>query len=319
MTMLCLMLFALFLVVPSPAWSVPETWRHPVSSVRTLTGDELLRIGQLHDAQDHFQEALNYYQLALSAYRQAEQKGGQAAALVKMAGVQERREQVREAYTSLREATKLLGTKGALRVRADAALATGRLAARLGHDREAEQSLMEAVTLHDRLQDSNGRHVAVVQLALLRVQEGRVEEGLAMLERERGEAQARQAGGHEANVLLALGDIHWLMGRYEEAQRTYAESLRLTEAERNGMREAKLRLRLAQSAGELGRIEEGIEFGRQASSLYQVMRKNAGEAAALAALAELYRQAGKDREAEEAGLNARRLYRSRQIQVHGQG
>jgi tetratricopeptide (TPR) repeat protein len=313
-----LMLFTIFLF-PSPVWSLPDTWRHPVSSVRTLTGDELLRIGQLHDAQDHHQEALNYYQLALSAYRGAEQKGGQAAALVKMAGVQERRERVREAYSSLQEAMKLLGTKGSPRVRADAALATGRLAAQLGHDAEAETYLGEAVTLYDRLQDPNGRHAATVQLALLRVQQGRLEEGLAMLERERAEARARHAGGHEANVLLALGDVHWVMGQYEEAQRIYAESLHMTEAERNEMREAKLRLRLAQSAGELGRPEEGIEFGRQASSLYQVMRKNAGEAAAQATLADLYRRAGKDGEAEAARLNARRLYRSRQLQVHGSG
>ena len=318
MMTLCLMLFTIVLF-PSLAWSMPDTLWHPVSSVRTLTGDELLRIGQLHDAQDHFQEALNYYQLALSAYREAEQRSGQAAALVKMAGVQERRERVREAYMALQDAMALIGTKGPLRLRADAILATGRLAARLGHETEAEKLLSEAVTLHDRLQDQNGRHTATLQLALLRLQDGRTEEGLAMLERERKNAQARHAGGHEANVLLALGDTYWLMGQYDEAQRHYAESLRMTEAERNGMREAKLRLRLAQSADELGRPEEGIELGRQASSLYQVMRKRSGEAAALSMLAELYRKVGKDREAEEARQNARRLYRSRQIQVHGSG
>jgi tetratricopeptide (TPR) repeat protein len=193
------------------------------------------------------------------------------------------------------------------------------LAARLGHETEAEKYLEEAVTLHERLQDRNGRHAAIVQLALLRVQQGRTEEGLAMLERERKDAQTRQAGGHEANALLALGDSYWLLGRYEEAQRHYAESLRVTEGERNEIREAKLRLRLAQSADELGRPEEGIEFGRQASSLYQVMRKNSGEAAALSMLADLYRKVGKDREAEDAGQSARRLYRSRQMQVHGSG
>lgn len=307
------------MLIPSFYWSLPGAPAHPVSSPRTLTGDELLRIGQLHDAQDHFQEALNYYQLALSAYGEAEQKAGQAAALVKIAGVHERGERIREAYRALQDAMKLMGIKGSLRARADAVLASGRLAARLGHETDAEQYLTEAVTLHERLQDRNGRHAAVVHLALVRVQEGRVEEGLAMLERERKEAQAHQAGGHEANVLLALGDIHWVMGRYEEAERAYAESLRMTDAERNEMRDAKLRLRLAHSAGELGRPEEGIEFGRQASSLYQVMRKNAGEAAAQATLADLYRKVGKDREAEEAGMNARRLYRSRQIQVHGHG
>lgn len=307
------------LLLPPLAWALPDTRWYPVSSVRTLTGDELLRIGQLHDAQDHHQEALNYYQLALSAYRKAEQKGGQAAALVRMAGVQERREHVREAYASLQEAMKLLGTKGSPRVRADAALATGRLAARLGHDKEAEQHLGEAVTLNERLQDQNGRHAAILQLALLHVQQGRLEEGLAMLEREQKEARARHAGGHEADALLALGDVYWLLDRYDEAQRYYAESLRMSEAERDERREAKLRLRLAQSADELGRLDEGIEFGRQAASLYQVMRRNGDEAAAHATLADLYRKVGKNREAEEARLNARRLYRSRQMQVHGSG
>jgi tetratricopeptide (TPR) repeat protein len=313
-----ILLSGLFLV-PSFAWSLPDTLWHPVSSARTLTGDELLRIGQIHDVQDHYQEALNYYHLALSAYRKAEQKRGQAAALVKIAGVQERREHVREAYGSLQDAMALIGAKGSLRLRADAILATGRLAARLGHETEAEKWLSEAVTLHDRLQDRNGRHAAILQLALLRLQEGRTEEGLTMLERERKDAQAHHAGGHEANVLLALGDTYWLLGQSEEAQRHYTESLRVAEGEPNEMRDAKLRLRLAQSADELGRPEEGIELGRQASSLYQVMRKQSGEAAALSMLAELYRKVGKDREAEEAGQNARRLYRSRQIQVHGAG
>ena len=35
----------------------------------TLDGEELLRIGDIHEVQHHWQEALPYYQRALSAFR----------------------------------------------------------------------------------------------------------------------------------------------------------------------------------------------------------------------------------------------------------
>ena len=41
---------------PVPEWLV--------SSDRTLEGDELLKIGDLHEVQNHLQEALPYYQRA---------------------------------------------------------------------------------------------------------------------------------------------------------------------------------------------------------------------------------------------------------------
>jgi hypothetical protein len=41
-----------------------ETVGEPVP-VRALSGDELLRIGDIHDVQNHFPEALTYYEQAL--------------------------------------------------------------------------------------------------------------------------------------------------------------------------------------------------------------------------------------------------------------
>ncbi|MGH9669546.1 MAG: hypothetical protein ACRD3A_05470 [Terriglobales bacterium] len=57
------------------------------SSPRTLEGDELLKIGDLHDVQNHLQEALPYYQRALAAFRSKKSRRGEAAALVRIGSV----------------------------------------------------------------------------------------------------------------------------------------------------------------------------------------------------------------------------------------
>jgi hypothetical protein len=42
----------------------------PAASPNTLSGHELLRIGTIHDQQEHFPESLTYYNLALSKFRE---------------------------------------------------------------------------------------------------------------------------------------------------------------------------------------------------------------------------------------------------------
>ncbi|MDF2459489.1 MAG: protein of unknown function, TPR-like, partial [Nitrospira sp.] len=44
--------------------------------VRALSGDELLRIGEIHDVQNHFPEALTYYEQALQSFRARKQRKG---------------------------------------------------------------------------------------------------------------------------------------------------------------------------------------------------------------------------------------------------
>lgn len=57
----------------------------PAASPNTLSGHELLRIGTIHDQQEHFPESLTYYNLALSKFREKRQPQGIATTLVKIA------------------------------------------------------------------------------------------------------------------------------------------------------------------------------------------------------------------------------------------
>jgi len=75
-----------------------------VSSAKTLTGDELLGIGEIHDHQHHFPETLTYYQLALSTFREHQQPRSVATALVKIAQVYERQGKIQDAHVVLQEA-----------------------------------------------------------------------------------------------------------------------------------------------------------------------------------------------------------------------
>src|SRR5437899_3944861 len=68
----------------------------PASS-RALDGEELLRIGDLHEVQHHWQEALPYYQRALAAFREKHIRRGEAQALLKIGQVLERQNRLDEA------------------------------------------------------------------------------------------------------------------------------------------------------------------------------------------------------------------------------
>ena len=103
----------LLLFVPvlhaSSAWPLlSSTPVQRVSSTKTLTGDELLRIGDIHERQGHFPETLRYYDLALSTYREDKQAHGVANALVKIAHVYERQGRFQDAHVALQEALPIL-------------------------------------------------------------------------------------------------------------------------------------------------------------------------------------------------------------------
>ena len=103
---LSFLLVTLFL---SPnAWTFDETWLlHPASSARKLNGDELLRIGEIHDVQNHFPEALTYYEQALEFFRATKQRQGEATALTKIGSIFERQGRREAAAAQLRDALAL--------------------------------------------------------------------------------------------------------------------------------------------------------------------------------------------------------------------
>ncbi len=318
-TIQCLLAICLFSPLPGqePTRALASPAAPHDSPAGTLSGNELLRIGEIHDHQQHFFETLTYYQLALSRFRERNQPRGIATALVKIARVYERQGKPQEAYSALEEALPLfarLPDKGA---QAGALLIKGRVAARLGQRDAAQDALSQAVTLFRHVKDWRGWNEALVQGGLLQVDQGHAEKGLASLQQARQDARTRHDVERELTAILSLGDAHWLLDRTTDARADYGEGLRLAEAEHQLPFEAKLRLRLAQLDSADGRLSEGITLGRRALQLSQTLRDQDAEAAAWSLLADLYRDTEREHEAEEAVTRALAIYRTREIVVHG--
>jgi len=301
-----------------PAWPLPHGFPiQQVSSAKTLSGDELLKIGEVHDHQHHFHETLTYYQLALFSYREHQQSRGVATALVKIAQVYEQQGKIREAYVALQEAVPIFARSSDRGAHARALLVMGRISARLGHVEQARTSFNQALTLFNRVKDRHGWNESLVQLGLLDVTDGLIEPGLSLLQQARQDARVRQDRGLQLGAAVALGNAHWMADRGADARRYYDEGLQLADVERNMTIEALLRLRLAQLDSEEERPAEGIDLGKRALFLSQTLHDPVTEAATLSLLADLYRRLGQTVEADESEQRARSIYRNRQIMVHG--
>ncbi len=303
---------------PSADWAPPQlSLSQRVSTNHTLSGQELLRIGETHEFQRHFPESLTYYQLALSSFRDKKQTRGIAVALVKIARVYERQDKFRDADVALQEAVPILARSSDQPAHARALLVAGRVSARLGYLEEAQVSLARAVTLFDRAKDQAGRNEALIQLGLLQVGDGSSEPGLSTLQQVRQQAAAHLDRRQELAAVVALGTASWLLDRATEARRYYEEGLQLAEQERDAQVGAVLRLRLAYLYAENDRLTDAVESAKRALMLSQTLRDAAAEAAALSLLSHLYRKAGQPAQADEAEQRALLLYSHRQILVHG--
>lgn len=308
------------LSIPVSAWHLADD--SPVqrtSTATTLTGDELLRIGALHDAQNHLPESLTYYQLALSVFRERRQASGVAAAQLNIGQVYERQGKFREAFEALQEAVPVLSRSTDKSAEARALLAMGRVSARLGRIDRARASLEKAVFLFNRVKDRRGWNEAAIRLGFLHLGDGLTEVGLSLLQQARQDARAHQDRGRELAAMVAYGDANWFLDRAAEARQLYSDSLRLAEAERDLATEAALRLRLAHLEGDAGFLQEGIASGKRLLWLSQMLRNPAIEAAAWSLLAELYERTQQTAEAEESEQRALMMYRTRKILVHGGG
>lgn len=303
---------------PSADWSLSQLnlFQH-VSTGHTLSGEELLRIGETHEFQQHFPETLTYYQLALSSFRERKQTRDIAVALVKIAQIYERQGKFKDADVALREAVPILAHSSDRLAHARALLVAGRISARLGYLEEARTSLSRAVTLFDRAKDQAGRNEALIQLGLLQVGDGSGEQGLSALQQVRQQAGARLARRQELAAVVALGTASWLLDRTTEARRYYEEGLQLAEQERDRQVGAVLRLRLAQLYAEDDQLTDAVESAKRALILSQTLRDAAMEAAALSLLSHLYRETGQPAQADEAEQRALLLYSHRQVLVHG--
>ena len=307
----------LVLLLGKPTSALSSSASPNSSSTSTLSGHELLRIGGVHDDQQHFLETLTYYELALSKFRETKQAQGVATALVKIARVRERQGKTQEAYRSLQEALPILARSPDRAAHAKALLDQGRVAGRLGREDEARESLGQAVGLFAKAKDFRGRDEALVLLGLMQVGDGSAEAGMTTLREAYEQAKARRDVDQQLTALLALGDAHGLLEHPTEARMSYADGLHLAEAEHQLPFEAKLRLRLAQVHNADGQLDEGITLGKRALLLSQTLRDQVLEATAWSLLADLYRKTERASEAEQADNRALAIYRAREMFVHG--
>jgi tetratricopeptide (TPR) repeat protein len=305
---LCLFTSTLML---DEAWSV-----QPVSSARKLNGDELLRIGEIHDVQNHFPEALMYYEQAVETFRATKQRQGQATALTRIGSIFERQGRREAAAIRLRDALSLFSKVPNSPAHADALLTLGRVSAWLGSREEASQFFEQAMDRYRRSHNVQGLGLARMQLGLMRISDGQNREGLQLLQQAFDDAQSRHDRGQMVTASLALGDARWIMDDPQAAGIHYEQSLEMVEQQPQASMEAGLRYRLSAIYGMTGQQEKGTEFSRRAVTLYQSLRDPSGEAASWSLLASLQQALGQNQQAEESGQRALAIYRQRQFAVH---
>lgn len=305
------------LVLSSSAWPLDEPWLlQPVSSARTLKGDELLRIGEIHDAQNHFSEALTYYGQARESFRATKQRQGEATALTRIGSIFERQGRREAAAAQLRDALALFAKVPAGSAHGDALLTLGKVSAWVGSREEAGRLFERAVDRYSRSRNVQGVVLARIQLGLLRISDGLTQEGLQLLEEALEDSHNRQDNDQTLAALLALGDARWIMDEPDAAKPYYERALALVEQRPQAGMEAVLRYRASAIYDTIGQQEKGIGSAKRAVTLYQSLRDPSGEAASWALLASLYEALGQHQEADEARQRALAIFRQRQVVVH---
>ena len=287
---------ALFVFLPggaSLAWpfdghTIPE----PVISTRVLDGNELLKIGEIHDVQNHFLEALTYYQQALTAFREKKQRRGEAIVLEKIGQVYARQGKMEEAHKTLAQAVASSARIPDRMLHARSLLALGRVSFSLGKLAEANELYQKAGAAFERTDDLHGRNEVVLQLGLLRVSAGRLDEGLALLIRSLEDARKRRDRVQVITAAMGVGDVRMRDDQIEAARLLYQEGLSLAESDQNLSAEADLRARLAKVSNLTGRRAEALVLAHRALTLYQTLRDRPREAEMHSQLAEVYEADG---------------------------
>lgn len=256
----------------------------PAASSRALDGDELLRIGDLHEIQHHWQEALPYYQRALAAFREKRIRRGEAQALLKIGQVLERQGRLSEAFASVNESLQVLSRGRDWKMQARTFLQRGQIAEALGQWTEALTSYMEAANLFERAHEPQGRIDALIRRGALEIRQDRLREGLDLLQ---GAYQA--AGQHsllpqQMAALLWMGEAHGRLEDREAARRSLEEGLALAQELHTIEQEALFSARLARSHLSSGDYGLARTLAQQALVLYQSMRDRLGQGDALSLL-----------------------------------
>ena len=299
------------LICPGPA-SAPGL---PVSA-RTLSGEELLKIGEIHDVQNHFPEALTYYDQALVSFRTERRRKGEAVVLTKIASIFERQGRRQEAAVEVHQALTLFSKTTDSPVHADALFLSGRLSLWLGARKEAAALFEQAQERYRRSKNVQSLGLVTLQAGLLRISDGSPDEGLRQIQQVLDDARARRDQEQTLAAFVALGDANWILEWTGRAVTHYEQSIALLEQRPQPGIEAGLRIRLAALSHMMGREEQGIESAKRAITLSQSLRDVSGEAAAWALLGSLHEALGRGPEAEDAFRHALGIYRQQVMIVH---
>lgn len=311
------LLLALFLspITGAEVFNEPR-FLQSVSSARKLNGDELLRIGEIHDVQNHFPEALTYYEQAWDFFRSSKQRRSEALALTKIGLILERQGRRETAAARLREAVSLFSKFPDQPAYTEALLALGRISAWLGDREEAGRLFQQAIQRSGGSRNSDGVGQATIQLGLLYTSDGRTDEGERLLRQALEGAQRRHDERQTITAMLALGDAAWILDQPNAARTYYQEALVLAEKGLHTRLEADLQRRLSCVYESLRQPEHGIPPAKRALTLYQSLHDPAGEAVVLTVLASLYRMVGQESQSEDAVRRALLIYRHQQLMVH---
>ncbi|HEU4684865.1 MAG TPA: tetratricopeptide repeat protein [Nitrospira sp.] len=309
-------LLASLLALPSSPLVESRSFE-PRIPVRELSGHELIQIGEIHDAQNHFPEALTYYEQALRSFRALKRRKDEATTLLKISSVLERQGQRATAAMKLRNAVSLFEKIRNHRDHPKALLALGRLSAWLGSPDAAEGYFREALRRFGQFHDSEGQGGAFIALGMLKVVYGPQRDGIALLQRALQEARQRGDDHQTLSALVALGDAAWLEEKAEEGRSYYVEALALARKTLDARLQADLERRLTSVYAALGHDHEAIATANDAVRLYHSLSDTSGEAATWALLAWLYERTDQQESAETATQRALLLQRHQQFTVHG--
>jgi tetratricopeptide (TPR) repeat protein len=299
--------FCLLWVLSGPGFSAAAEVS-PVGSPRNLDGAELIKIGDLHEIQNHFQEALPYYERAVSVYRKQRNRSGEATALARMGRVLKRQERYEDALKTLQSAEGQWASPQRAE-RARTLLDLGEVLEKLGRLDDARRAYADSRVLFEQARLSEGALNSMIRLGALLSIEGKAAEAVTLLEQAAREARARQDAALQLSALLALGEAK-AKEDVAPAIAIYEEALRLAVAQRDREREASLRSRLAHVLESMGRHEAALDMASKALALYQSLRDRSREAEMLLLLGTLNRSAGALSTAIEYQERALGLYRA---------
>lgn len=309
---LCCLVFPVIISASVNA-AVPAAQASPA---RTLSGEELVKIGEIHDVQNHFPEALTYYEQALEAFRAHKQRKGQAVVRTKIGSILERQGRRKEAAAQLQQALALFSQYPDSPVYADALYASGRVSLWVGSREEAASLFEQAKERYRRAQNVRALGSVMLRSALLKVSDASPDEGFREMEQVLDIARTRGDEEQTVAALLSLGDGNLILDRTDAAGTYYEQSLALLSQRPQAALEAGLRIRLAAVSVAAGREEQGIESGKRAVTLFQSLGDVSGEAAAWAILASLHEGLGHGAEADEAYRRSLSIYKQRTLAVH---